>query len=328
MASTCGGDIIAQEVFETLSADLNVTLPNVDFDSDYFKLPDHSGSLYDDISKITIEDLTTRTVDGTGSFDALMSSMDKHLEGQFKKNRITGKEYADVYVQLTTASLSAGVQFLLGKDQAYWAGVQAQLAARRSEIEAIIAAVQLENTKVQYAISVGQFAGIEASYALTKMQIATQDIQYCVAKSQRELIDTQVIQQTAETEVTRYTLSDMLPTQKLQVEAQTANTVFQTDNLMPVQKQILDEQYETARSQTTDMRSDGLPILGTVGAQVALYKQQKISYERDVDYKIAKMYMDQWVAQKSIDEGLTPPNQFVNAQIDTIFTTIRANANL
>lgn len=277
MASNCGGELVAQELFETLSQDLNINVPTIDFDDDRFKLPDKSGSLYDPIDKIKLSDYTTKVVDGDGAFDVLMTSLDAHLDNQFKKNRITGKEYADTYVALTTAALSHSLQFLLGKDQAYWQGIQAQLEGRRAEIEAVTAAIAFENTKVGYYSTLTQLAGVEAQYALTKMQIANADAQYC--------------------------------------------------NLLE-QKKLIKEQTETARSQTQDVRSDGLPVTGIHGAQTLLYKQQKIAYERDVEYKIAKLYMDQWVAQKSIDEGLTPPLEFVNAKIDQVFTKLRSNADL
>lgn len=277
MASSCGGELVAQELFETLSEDLDINIPAIDFDDDRFKLPEKSGSLYDPVNEINIEDLTTKVVDGDGAFDVLMTSLGAHLDSQFKKNRITGKEYADTYIQLTTAALSHSLQFLLGKDQAYWQGVQAQLAARRAEIEAVIAAITLENTKIGYYTTIAQLSGVEAQYALTKMQIANADAQYC--------------------------------------------------NLLE-QKKLIAEQTETARSQTLDVRSDGLPVTGIHGAQSALYKQQKVAYERDVEYKIAKLYMDQWVAQKSIDEGLTAPTAFVNARVDEVFTSLRNKASI
>lgn len=277
MASNCGGEIVAQELFDKLSEDLQIEKPTIDFDDDRFKLPDESGSLYDPIPKIELEDYTTKVVDGTGSFDVLMASIDAHLDGQFRKGRITGKEYADTYIQLTTAAMSSSLQFLLGKDQAYWQGIQAQLQARRAEIEAVTAAVAFENTKVTYFTTLAQLSGVEAQYALTKMQIANADAQYC--------------------------------------------------NLLE-QKKLVKEQTEAARSQTQEVRSDGLPVTGINGAQTALYKQQKIAYERDVEYKIAKLFMDQWVAQKSIDEGLTPPLEFVNAKIDEVFKTLRTKADM
>ena len=50
------------------------------------------------ITPITNEDLTTKVVDGTGIFDELMTAANAHLDSQFKKERITGTQYAEVYL--------------------------------------------------------------------------------------------------------------------------------------------------------------------------------------------------------------------------------------
>lgn len=386
--NSCGAGENAQELFELLSQDLDINFPVVDFDKPEFQLPSHDDNpLYDKVKPITIEELTEKKLVGNGAFDVLMSTIDLHLEKQYKLKRITGKEYADVYVSLVQTALGTGLQFLLGKDQAYWSALNVQMQARRAEYEAITAAVGLVTAQVNYAAVKATALGASADYSLTKMKLSTEDAQYCNIVAQKKVIDEQYENAYAQTKSTRSdgtpvkgvigasldqtlaqtkllteqfeaayaqtndTKSDgsplqgimaqQLETARAQVEAtkegvetaraQTLDTRKDgspVSGMLGAQKKILGEQFEVARSQTQDKRSDGQTVTGTVGAQNALYKQQKIAYERDVDYKIAKMYMDQWIAQKSIDEGLTAPTQFVNAEIDKVFVKLRANASL
>ena len=63
-------------------------------------------------------DLTTTQVDGDGVFDLLMQASKAHLEKEYQANRITGKEYSQVYLGMMQAAMQNAVSFLLGKPQA------------------------------------------------------------------------------------------------------------------------------------------------------------------------------------------------------------------
>jgi hypothetical protein len=58
------------------------------------------------------------TVTGSGIFDDLMEAANTHLSAQFNLGRITGKDYATVYLGAIQSSLQGSVQFILGKQQA------------------------------------------------------------------------------------------------------------------------------------------------------------------------------------------------------------------
>jgi len=63
-------------------------------------------------STYNIKDLTTGALDGTGVFETLMGTVALYLDEEFKKNRITGKEYATVYLGAMSAVLQQSVAFL------------------------------------------------------------------------------------------------------------------------------------------------------------------------------------------------------------------------
>ena len=103
---------------------------------------------------------------------------------------------------------------------------------------------------------------------------------------------------------------------------------FTLDNLLPTQNELLKEQVEVQLAQTSDTRKDGSIIVGTLGKQKDLYAQQIQSYKRSAEQQAAKIFTDAWTVMKTIDEGLTPPTNFANANIDTILASIKTANNL
>ena len=91
------------------------------------------------ITPITNEDLTTKVVNGTGIFDELMTAANAHLDSQFKNERITGTQYAEVYLGQLQAVLSNAVQFLIERDKTYLSNLlinaQIDLATKEYQIE-------------------------------------------------------------------------------------------------------------------------------------------------------------------------------------------------
>ena len=289
---SCGADTTANTLLTSLLAGKSFDLPDVDLSDDMYQIPADDGSLLDNVDKLTNEDLTTRVVDGSGVFDALMSGLSAHLKKEYEQNRITGEQYTKAYTASLGGALQTATSFLLGRDQAYWQAVLAQMQARTTEIQVVTARVQLEVAKAQLATARIQAMNAEAEFGLTKMKIATEDQQYCLLKVQTEQGD--------------YTLNQIMPTQKT----------------------LLEEQVEVQRAQTLDTRTNGVEIKGSVGKQKDLYTQQITSYQRDAEVKAAKLFTDAWITQKTIDEGLLPPGAFRNDSINVILRNIKANNDI
>lgn len=94
------------------------------------------------------------------------------------------------------------------------------------------------------------------------------------------------------------------------------------------QVKLVNEQYETQRAQTRGTLSGGEVVAGLLGAQTALYVQQKKSYIDDSKTKVVKMMMDTWTARKTIDEGVAVPTQIDTAAIDTSMANLRAAVDI
>jgi hypothetical protein len=70
---------------------------------------------------IEVADLTNGSVvnqewSGTGVFDTLMAAVNKNIELQYQKGRITGNDYSTVYLGAMQAVLGQSIEFLLRRD--------------------------------------------------------------------------------------------------------------------------------------------------------------------------------------------------------------------
>lgn len=174
--------------------------------------------------------------------------------------------------------------------------------------------IELTSTAMQAAL---QFvlAGETSHWQAVAMQYGARkaEIDAVTAGVQLEIAKAQLAAQVRQAEI---------------LEAQYVLTMIQVA-VADAQYNLLGEQYEAARAQTRDTLSDGTtPVNGLVGKQKELYAQQIDSYVKDAQQKVAKMYSDVWITQKTIDEGLTVPSQLSNTEIGEVMAAIRANNGL
>ena len=346
---SCGADTTANALLTSLIEGKNFDLPDVDLTDPQFQIPD-GDKFTDDVDKLTNEDLTTRVVDGSGVFDALMSGLSAHLKKEYEQNRITGEQYTKAYISAVGGALQTGASFLLGRDQAYWQAVLAQQQALMAEVQTVTARVTLETAKAALAEARIRALNAEAEFGLTKMKIASEDQQYCLLVKQTEAAELQItatefnnehmlpLQKTMlEAQITDagFNNEHMLPLQKTMLEeqinvqlAQITASEFNNEHLLPLQETMLEEQVNVQRAQTSDTRSDGAVIVGSVGKQKDLYTQQITSYQRDAEVKAGKMFFDAWATRTTVDE-LTPiPGSFSTNALNDVLRNIRANNDM
>ncbi len=139
-----------------------------------------------DVAPLTIDDITSGSVTGTGIFDKLMATVAAQLQSEFQADRITKSDYGQVYVSALNATLAQAIQFLLTKDQA---AIQAATLVTQLELlELQKAQLQLQNEKL----------------ALEKLQTEQQTLliasQVLTDAAQRGLIEQKTITETAQTQ--------------------------------------------------------------------------------------------------------------------------------
>jgi hypothetical protein len=292
-ATGSGADVLANQLLTTLTTGVDFEIPEIDIDDSIFDQPTTgTGPLYAPIEKIEVTDFTTGIVGGTGMFDQIMVSLVAHLKVEYLANRIAGAEYTKAYQAAITAGLQTAMQLLLDRDKAYWAAILVQQQAQTAEIQKTTARVQLEVAKAQLIQTQYEALNAEAQYGLTKIQISVQDAAYAA-----------------------------------QV-AQTANLTYTPENILPAQKTLIKEQSEAQRANTLDVRTDGAAVTGAVGKQKDLWAQQITSYMRDSETKLAKIYNDSWVTQRTTDEEIPPPDQFSQANFNSLLLTLRTKLNM
>lgn len=123
-------------------------------------------------------------------------------------------------------------------------------------------------------------------------------------------------------------ITGLLGNQRIVSELEVQARQYALDHTLPAQLDILKEQRESERAKTLDTRTDTTPVSGSVGKQKELYDQQIDSFDKDAKFKTAKMYLDGWITQKTLDEGLLAPTQLENANIDAVLTAVRTNNSL
>lgn len=329
---TCGAETEANTVMATLLTGVDFTIPTVDLTDPDFSIP--AGPAIALPAQPTNADLTAATLEGSGTFDTIMRAINAHLKNEFDKSRITGAEYAKVYLGSMEAALGNAVQFLLQRDQSYWTAVRAQYEAKIAEAKLVQARVELATSKVNLAAIQYQARVQEATYALTKMKLSTESIAYCTAKynldnilpQQLRLVTEQADGAVIANDTASYNLVNILPAQKLVLDDQHNQNVYTLANMLPAQKTLVTEQAEAQRAQTLDTRLDGVtPVVGVLGKQKDLYSQQITSYKRDAEMKAAKLFTDAWITMKTIDEGLLPPDNFNNTSLNAILGTLKTN---
>lgn len=336
---SCGADTTANALIESLTAGETFPIPTVDFNDPKFVFPfDPDSPLYAQIKPLTVDQLTTRELGGTGVFDALMDTFRIHLREEMEKNRITGAEYTKAYTSLADSAMNQAAAFLLSKDQSMWQAMAAQM-------QAMTALINMESAKVQLAAIQLEAQTQKANFALTKMKLATEDMDYCQSKynlenilpAQLAMMDVQKAGALIANQGATYNLATTLPLQTQLLTKQNDgqgiqnNTAsFTLSDMLPqqlknlkAQETLVREQMEAQRGQTHDMRTDNIPVAGVMGKQKLLYTQQVTSYQRDAEVKAAKMFSDAWITMKTLDDGLLAPTAFNNSSVDEVLYNIK-----
>lgn len=127
------------------------------------------------VTPISLSDLTTAQVTGTGVFDVLMQAAKGHLEQEFTKGRIKGTEYSTVYLGSLQAILSQAVEFLLNKDKHALEGQLLAAQIEKIQAEKALVAQQTLNAAKELLVLEAQICKLQAEYDMimeTKLKTA------------------------------------------------------------------------------------------------------------------------------------------------------------
>lgn len=114
----------------------------------------------------------------------------------------------------------------------------------------------------------------------------------------------------------------------LTMESNYQNSEYNLNNILPANENLIKEQREVQRAQTSNERTDGKIVKGSIGKGMELNDAQIIAFSRDAQYKVAKIHSDLWVSMRSTDEDLLPPSTFTNDAIARVITSLKKDVSL
>jgi hypothetical protein len=219
-----------------------------------------------------VTDLTSGKIDGTGVFDILMQVAKAHLATEYNQQRITGKDYANVYLGAMTAVMQQAVTFALGYQQSELLAAQIGLIRQQTVTE-------LSKT------SDDLISGIGFNSSSTLGGSGKAELLLIQQKAQTELA------QTSSTLSPSFGLSGDTTTIGGAVGAQITKTA--TESALLTQKTV------TELAQVSDAAATG----GMIKKQRDLYTAQTNGYARDAEQKAAKMMLETWSIRRTTDDG-------------------------
>jgi hypothetical protein len=222
MANTV--DTRAKELLTSITDGLDFSVPNVDFDDASLQIPESLAEALQKVpEQLTNDSLTEGCIEGEGTFDQIMKALKDHLTDEFEAGRITGAEYTKAYVAMMQTALQSAVQYLLGRDTAYYQALGAQAQALTLNIGAYTAKVQLAIAQAQALQNKAQYANTVLNLAATDKQMEHLDKQMQVEDAQIKQTNAQVILIGEQSEQAHAQVSDTMRDGSTRVTGYTGN---------------------------------------------------------------------------------------------------------
>jgi hypothetical protein len=196
------------------------------------------------MATIDIENVTNE--EETGIFDKLMKSINSNIEKQYLNNRITGSDYATVYLGSMQAALSQSIQFSLQEDM-----VEAQIAGVLADN--LLKADQLLTSGIDRASKVFELENLLPEQLLKIQEeidiLQTQDSELLLDGVKKRLIMDEELQSADLQQIILATEEELKTAQLAEVlDSTIRNNTQVSDGLLTSAKQriILDEEKESA----------------------------------------------------------------------------------
>ena len=97
------------------------------------------------MATLDVKNVTTGTIDGTGTFDVMMQTVFLHLQREYASGRITGDMYAKAYIEIMNNTLAQATQYVVAAFQATANDdlVAAQIRKINKDIELVTEQIEL-----------------------------------------------------------------------------------------------------------------------------------------------------------------------------------------
>lgn len=183
---------------------------------------------------LDVTELTTAEIAGTGVFDVLMRSVKNHVQEEHTKSRITGKEYATVYLEALQSTMAQSIEYLLRAKTLGFEldnlGKQGVLLDHQAEIaikDAQLKFAQIGQTQAQTELTEQQTKSAEAEAHKIPVEISLLRSNLELAGVEKDLRIAQVELAETEKDIAVYNLANKTPVEVELLQAQTDNAQSQ-----------------------------------------------------------------------------------------------------
>lgn len=275
---------------------------------------------------IAPKDLASGEKQGAGFFEEIMRSINAMIQEEYKRERITGTDYANVYLGTMTSALQVASQFILQYEV--------------SNQQLLLTQEQINQTKVATKLTLAQIENMEADTANRKKQLDLLDQQIQQTATQTDQIRVQI--KLSEQQIASMVKQDALvAAQTLGAQSQTAltdqniinaksqnNIINKQIDKLDQEIKVLEQKLYTEQAQVLDIVK-GQPVKGMIGKQKELYTAQKDGFKRDAEQKASKIYTDVWISLLST-LGSADPEQagFSNSNTARIMDKLRSGIGI
>lgn len=303
------------------------------------------------IENMNINELTTGSIDGEGTFDLLMKTLKAHLWNEYENERIRGTDYANAYIQAMNGALGHIMDYALKKAtlplelEQLEANVQktaaetvyitkqgglidAQIYSTMKEVELkdyelkYIKPIELELKKEELAIR-----RLEAE--LKKLDIELKKQEFELRKVEIELRKEELKLKKQEFELRKIEIALKekqlaLAEKELAIkdkeltlkETQIAMAKYELDFKLPAEVESTKAQGDLYKQKVITEKAQTDPSVIGEGSVIShnnkVLAQQARSYDNDTKLKLTSMLIDTWKVRHNDDPDATPVDHINN----------------
>jgi hypothetical protein len=290
---------------------------------------------------VTLADLTSATLTGSGVFDVLMRANKVHLEAEFTKNRIKGPEYATVYLGSLTQVMQTAMQFLLTNQKNALEAELLQQQILLAQIEVSKASATLAQIQAQTSL-IGQQTAMIVAEGLNVPKLGAKiDADTAMTTQQRSnLIEETYLTRAKVTELSQQTtnlLAEAANIPKLGAKIDSDKLLTDQQRLNVVEEILLTQAKVTqAAQQTSNLAAEEQNLSKTglkIDADRLMTEQQKLNLINEALLTVAKTSLTGQQTTNLTAEAANIPKQGLlidankNQEIQKTLLTLQQTTN-
>ena len=233
---------------------------------------------------LNVTELTTAEIAGTGVFDVLMQSVKNHVQEEHAKSRITGKEYATVYLEALQSTMAQSVEYLL---RAKTLGFELDNLGKQGVLLDHQAEIAIKDAQLKFA----QIAQTQAQTDLTEQQVKSAE-----AEAHKIPVEISLLRSNLELAGVE---KDLRIAQVGLAETEKDIAVYNLANKTPVEVELLQAQTDNAQSQIALTEAQVIKIteenkvipynIERIQAEIANMTRQSDILEKELEIKISSL---------------------------------------